>query len=150
MIGGVKPPKRNKQVTDRPQKITLGEMRASGVRGVLIYCADYKCGHWIKINADQWPDDVRLSDLDDKFICTACGLTEAKHGLRTPQPLTAQGRARTDPMAEPFGAKGLIRKYAANYRDAIQLLAGALAAAAGGCIVPSRAPCITFGAFDAT
>jgi hypothetical protein len=27
----------------RPQKITLGEMRASGVRGLLIYCADYQC-----------------------------------------------------------------------------------------------------------
>jgi hypothetical protein len=26
----------------RPQKITLDEMRASGVRGLLIYCADYK------------------------------------------------------------------------------------------------------------
>ena len=58
---------------DRPQKITLGEMRQSGVRGLLIYCADYKCGHWIKINADQWPDDVRLSDLEDKFVCTVCG-----------------------------------------------------------------------------
>ena len=57
----------------RPQKITLGEMRASGVRGVLVYCADYKCSHWIKINADQWPDDVRLSDLEDRFVCTACG-----------------------------------------------------------------------------
>ena len=58
---------------DRPQKITLGEMRQSGVRGLLIYCADYKCGHWIKFNADQWPDDVRLSDLEDKFVCTVCG-----------------------------------------------------------------------------
>jgi hypothetical protein len=28
---------------DRPQKITFGEMRDMGVRGVLIYCADYKC-----------------------------------------------------------------------------------------------------------
>jgi hypothetical protein len=28
---------------NRPQKITLGEMRGSGVRGVLIYCADYQC-----------------------------------------------------------------------------------------------------------
>jgi hypothetical protein len=27
------------------QKITFGEMRASGVRGVLIYCADYRCSH---------------------------------------------------------------------------------------------------------
>ena len=58
---------------DRPQRITLGEMRQSGVCGLLIYCTDYKCGHWIKINADQWPDDVRLSDLEDKFVCTVCG-----------------------------------------------------------------------------
>jgi hypothetical protein len=53
-----------------PQKITLGEMRAAGVRGVLIYCADYKCSHWIRMNADQRPNDIRLSDLEDKFTCT--------------------------------------------------------------------------------
>jgi hypothetical protein len=27
------------------QKITFGEMRAAGVRGLLIYCSDYKCSH---------------------------------------------------------------------------------------------------------
>jgi hypothetical protein len=57
---------------DRPQTITLAELRSSGVR-VLIYCADYQCSHWIRMNADQWPDDIRLSDLEDKFTCTACG-----------------------------------------------------------------------------
>ena len=25
------------------------------------------------ISADQWPDDVRLSDIEDRFVCTACG-----------------------------------------------------------------------------
>jgi hypothetical protein len=46
---------------NRPTKITFGEMRrSSGGRGVLIYCADYQCSHWIKLRADQWPDDVRL------------------------------------------------------------------------------------------
>ena len=30
---------------DRPQKITFAEMRESGVRGLLIYCADYHCSH---------------------------------------------------------------------------------------------------------
>jgi hypothetical protein len=55
----------------RPHKITFGEMRSSGVRGLLIYCADYKRSHWIRISADQWPDDVRLSDLEDKFTCIA-------------------------------------------------------------------------------
>ena len=29
----------------RPQKITFGEMRASGVRDVLIYCRDHRCSH---------------------------------------------------------------------------------------------------------
>src|SRR5260221_7282381 len=28
-------------------------MRASGVRGLLIYCADYKCSHWIRISMDS-------------------------------------------------------------------------------------------------
>jgi hypothetical protein len=27
----------------RQEKIIFGEMRASGVRGLLIYCSDYKC-----------------------------------------------------------------------------------------------------------
>ena len=58
---------------NRPQKISLGEMRVSGIRGLLIYCADYKCSHWIRISADQWPDDTRLSDLADRFTCTVCG-----------------------------------------------------------------------------
>ena len=57
----------------RPEKITFGEMRSSGVRGVLIYCADYHCSHSIAISADQWPDDVRLSDLEPRFVCQACG-----------------------------------------------------------------------------
>jgi hypothetical protein len=61
----------------RPQKITLGEMRAAGVHGLLIYCADYKCSHWIRISADQWSDDVRLSDLEEKFTCTVCGKRSA-------------------------------------------------------------------------
>jgi hypothetical protein len=58
---------------DRPQKITFGEMRESGVRDVLIYCADYRCSHHIAISGDQWPDNVRLSDLEPKFVCSACG-----------------------------------------------------------------------------
>jgi hypothetical protein len=32
-------------MTDRPQKITFAEMRDMGIRGLLIYCADYRCSH---------------------------------------------------------------------------------------------------------
>ncbi len=56
----------------REQKITLGAMRASGVRGLLIYCSDYKCAHWT-LSADPWPDEVRLSDIEPLFVCKVCG-----------------------------------------------------------------------------
>jgi len=57
----------------REQKITFGKMREMGVRGLLIYCCDYQCSHSIAISADRWPDDVRLSDIEPKFTCRACG-----------------------------------------------------------------------------
>jgi hypothetical protein len=58
------------------QKITFGEMRASGIRNLLIYCSDYHCSDWTAISGDQWPDDIRLSDLEPRFTCQACG----RHG----------------------------------------------------------------------
>jgi hypothetical protein len=48
-------------------------MRASGVRGLLIYCGDYHCSNWTAISAYRWPDDVRLSDIEPRFTCQACG-----------------------------------------------------------------------------
>jgi hypothetical protein len=54
---------------DRPQKITFGEMREMGVRGIVVYCQDYKCSHSQAISADQWPDDLRLSDIEQQFVC---------------------------------------------------------------------------------
>lgn len=57
----------------RQQKITLGEMRASGIRGLLIYCSDYRCSHWTAISGDRWPGHVRLSDLEARFVCQAFG-----------------------------------------------------------------------------
>nr|WP_027542910.1 hypothetical protein [Bradyrhizobium sp. WSM2254] len=78
-------------VDGRPVKITFGEMREKGARGVLIYCADYRCGHSTALSANRWPDDVRLSDIERRFICTACGELGAdvrpdfnRDGLPTP------------------------------------------------------------------
>ena len=50
-------------------KITFGEMREMGVRGLLVYCSDYHCSHWTAISGDPWPDDVRLSDIEQRFTC---------------------------------------------------------------------------------
>lgn len=63
-------------------KITLGEMRSGrgGVRGLLVYCSDYRCSHHVTLapeTVDQWPDDVRLSDLEPKFVCQKCGIRGA-------------------------------------------------------------------------
>ncbi|WP_440640242.1 hypothetical protein ACSHT2_02545 [Bradyrhizobium sp. PUT101] len=68
-------------MTDREQKITLGEMRKpedgrGGTRGLLVFCADHKCGHMIRMapaEVDRWPDEVRLSDLEAQFVCSKCG-----------------------------------------------------------------------------
>ena len=58
---------------DHPTKISFAKMRNMGVRGVLIYCADYRCSHSIAVSADEWPDDVRLSDIEERFVCRSCG-----------------------------------------------------------------------------
>jgi hypothetical protein len=56
-----------------PQKITLGEMRASGVRGLLIYSSDFRRSHGTAISGDRWPDHIRLSDVEPLFACQVCG-----------------------------------------------------------------------------
>ena len=57
----------------RQEKITFADMRAAGVRGILVYCSDYRCSHSLALMADQWPDGMRLSDIEPRFICAACG-----------------------------------------------------------------------------
>ena len=44
----------------RQQKITLGEMRQSGPRRLLVCCGDYHCAHSVVVSADPWGDAVRL------------------------------------------------------------------------------------------
>jgi hypothetical protein len=48
-------------VSDHPQKITFADMRDMGVRGL------------VTMSGDRWPDEARLSDLEPRFICSACG-----------------------------------------------------------------------------
>ena len=73
------------------KKFTFGEMRAAGVRGVLIYCRDYRCSQWTRLDADRWSDGVRLSDVETRLVCTACG----KRGADVRPDVNATG-CRTD------------------------------------------------------
>ena len=52
---------------NREEKITLGEMRASGPQRLLVCCGDYKCAHSVTISSDRWQDHVRLSDLETLY-----------------------------------------------------------------------------------
>jgi hypothetical protein len=45
---------------------------AAGDRGLLIYCSDYHCSHWTRINADQRAHSVQLSDFEPGFVRSAC------------------------------------------------------------------------------
>jgi hypothetical protein len=57
----------------RSQKITFGDMREMGVRGILVDCADYHCSDSVALNADCWTDELRLSDIEPRFTCTVSG-----------------------------------------------------------------------------
>jgi hypothetical protein len=75
----------------RAQKITLGEMRQSGPTRLIVYCSDYKCAHSVVIDAGRWGDDVRISELEPKFTCWACG-----HRGADIRPLFVQARMGTE------------------------------------------------------
>ena len=60
-------------MADRPQKSPSAETRDMGVRGIIVYCANYACSHSIPVSADHWPDDLRLSDIEHRFVCEVCG-----------------------------------------------------------------------------
>jgi hypothetical protein len=83
-----------------PQKITFREMREMGVRGVLIYCADYRCGRHSEANADSWADAVRLSDIEPKFVCTKCGSAAPTCGRTSNRPRWAPPPALLPAFAE--------------------------------------------------
>lgn len=54
----------------RQVKITFAELREMGLRGVLVWC---HCGHHVAVSGDTWPDDLRLSDIEERCVCSACG-----------------------------------------------------------------------------
>jgi hypothetical protein len=55
------------------QKVTLGQMRQMGVRGLLVFCPNYKCAHLANISGDNWRTMVRLSDVEPCFVSQWCG-----------------------------------------------------------------------------
>ena len=58
------------------------------MRWVLVCCQDNRCGHHVEMDADCWPNDIRLSDIEDRFVCQACG---KRGGRRSAGPFHRRG-----------------------------------------------------------
>jgi hypothetical protein len=57
-------------MSDRSDKITFAEMRASVVRGLLVYCCDYPCSQSLAISGDPWPEisGFPISNLNSSLL----------------------------------------------------------------------------------
>jgi hypothetical protein len=73
-------------MTKRPRSppgdpMTLGNMRADGVRSLAVSC--HLCHHAAVLSADPWPDDVPVPSFVARLVCTRCGIV-AMRELSTP------------------------------------------------------------------
>jgi hypothetical protein len=51
--------------------MTLGNMRAQGVRSLSVSC--WQCHHDGVLSVDSWPDDVYVPSFGPRMVCTRCG-----------------------------------------------------------------------------
>ena len=55
--------------------MTLGNMRANGVRSLLVYCV--ACHRDAVFNVDAYGDDVPVPAFSPRMVCTRCGMVGA-------------------------------------------------------------------------
>ena len=55
--------------------MTLGNMRANGVRTLIVYCL--ACHRDVVFNVDIYRDEVPVPAFSPRMVCTACGMIGA-------------------------------------------------------------------------
>jgi hypothetical protein len=55
--------------------MTLGNMRANGVRSLIVYCS--ACPRTVVFNVDDYPAAVPVPAFGPKMVCTGCGMIGA-------------------------------------------------------------------------
>ena len=53
--------------------MTLGNMRANGVRSLLVNCSNVNCRHEAIVNVDGLSDDIPVPSLGPRMRCQRCG-----------------------------------------------------------------------------
>jgi len=56
-----------------PTPMTLGNMRANGVRSLLVNCLNVNCRHESIVNVDGLSDDLFVPSLGPRMRCQRCG-----------------------------------------------------------------------------
>jgi hypothetical protein len=57
---------------DRPVRSRSAKC-ARPALGASSIAKDYLCSRSQALSAERWADDVRLSDIEGQFVCSACG-----------------------------------------------------------------------------
>jgi hypothetical protein len=60
-----------KRFNEPIEPMTLGNMRANGVRSLAVTCP--KCHHEAVISAEPWPDDMPVPLFGPRMECSKCG-----------------------------------------------------------------------------
>jgi len=55
--------------------MTLGNMRANGVRSLAIYCE--RCHHQELLGVNEFSDDIPVPAFGPRMVCTRCGAISA-------------------------------------------------------------------------
>jgi hypothetical protein len=53
--------------------MTLGNMRANGVRSLAVFCGGRFCDHSAIFDVSGYPDDLPVPAFRPRMVCTVCG-----------------------------------------------------------------------------
>jgi hypothetical protein len=74
-VPGYDPPMATARLNDPIEPMTLGNMRANGVRSLEVSC--WQCHHRAIMSAAPWADDVPVPTFGPRMACTHCGIIGA-------------------------------------------------------------------------
>jgi hypothetical protein len=57
--------------------MTLGNMRANGVRTLAVYCGGRSYHHEAVLDVSAYPDDMPVPSFGPRMVCTVCGAVGA-------------------------------------------------------------------------